>query len=449
MTSSPCGTALIEPSAVVDILEAEAVRSSRPTEVRWSLGSRIVFRFIFSYLVLYAGPIPISMVPGAGYLISKYENFLNWLVPWVGSHILRHPVPGATLNGSGDTTFGYVELFTYLLLATSATIIWSLLDRKRPNYQRLHQWLRLGVRFALGLALLTYGAMKVMLDQMPSPPLSVLLQPYGESSPMRLLWTLIGASGPYQVFCGASEMLAGILLFVPALTTLGALLAIAVMTNVFTLNMCFDVPVKILSFHLLLMAVFLAAPDMQKLAELFLLHRRVSLSQTPRWFRRRWLNWIVVAVQILFGLGMGVTMLYGYRQQAKEFAVRPPYYGVWSVDEYTADGAVRPPLLSDTTRWRKVILDFPERASIQFMDAPQERFILALDQNKKSFTLTKRGNENWKANLSYQDLGQDRLELNGQFDGHQIRAHLHREDESKYLLTSRGFHWINEYPFNR
>ena len=34
-------------------------------------------------------------------------------------------------------------------------------------------------------------------------------------------------------------------------------------------------------------------------------------------------------------------------------------------------------------------------------------------------------------------------------DGHPLRANLHRTDPAKRLLTSRGFHWINEYPFNR
>jgi hypothetical protein len=28
-------------------------------------------------------------------------------------------------------------------------------------------------------------------------------------------------------------------------------------------------------------------------------------------------------------------------------------------------------------------------------------------------------------------------------------AEFHRFDATQFLLTSRGFHWINEYPFNR
>jgi hypothetical protein len=26
---------------------------------------------------------------------------------------------------------------------------------------------------------------------------------------------------------------------------------------------------------------------------------------------------------------------------------------------------------------------------------------------------------------------------------------LRRDDEKEFLLTTRGFHWINEYPYNR
>jgi len=63
--------------------------------------------------------------------------------------------------------------------------------------------------------------------------------------------TFMGASTPYNVFTGASEMLAGVLLFFPTTTLLGALLAMAVMTQVVALNFCYDVPVKLFSTHLL------------------------------------------------------------------------------------------------------------------------------------------------------------------------------------------------------
>jgi hypothetical protein len=422
---------------------------ARPaTELRWSLATRIGFRFVFSYFALYAGLEPIAFVPGANFLAVKYEELFQRVVPWVGSHILHYSVPVTPMNGSGDTTFDYAQVFTYLLIAALATLVWSVLDRKRSNYNRLHDWLRLGVRIVLGIAMLDYGASKVIPVQMPVPYLSRLLETYGDSSPMGLLWTFIGASKPYEIFCGTAEMVGGILLFIPAFASLGALVCIAVLTNVFTLNMCYDVPVKLFSFHLLLMALFLVAPDLRGLACIFVFHRAAKLSSTGPQFRRQWLNRTMLVLQLLYGIAFATLMLYGSHQRSKESAVKPPHYGVWSVEAYSADGQLRPPLLSETTRWRRIIVDFPERLTVQYVDAPQERFFLKQDTGK-SFILNRRGDPNWKTELAYQEIGPDALELSGQLDGHQVRAKLRREDESKFLLTSGGFHWINEYPNNR
>ena len=267
---------------------------------------------------------------------------------------------------------------------------------------------------------------------------------------MRLLWTFIGASKGYEAFCGASEMLGGILLFVPGVTTLGALICFGVLTNVFMLNMCYDVPVKIGSFHLLLLAVTPGSTRSQKIGRSFLVPAPSHALSHPPLFQRRWLNRIV-AYWFARGLTIAVLTLGSsvLTRIAKQFAARSPYYGAWSVDEYVVDGNSRPLSFSDTTRWRRVIFDYPQRLTVQFVDAPQEKFWLQLDQSKKSFTLKRLGDENPKAEFTLQDPGQGVLILDGQLDGHRIHAKLHREDERKFLLTSRGFHWINEYPQNR
>ncbi len=39
--------------------------------------------------------------------------------------------------------------------------------------------------------------------------------------------------------------------------------------------------------------------------------------------------------------------------------------------------------------------------------------------------------------------------MEGTLDGRKIKARMRRVETSDFLLISRGFHWINEYPFNR
>jgi cytochrome b subunit of formate dehydrogenase len=64
------------------------------------------------------------------------------MVVWVGEHILHRTEPVDTqFNGSGDTTYFYVLLFTTLLLTAIGTIIWSAIDYKRSSNKGLFYWL--------------------------------------------------------------------------------------------------------------------------------------------------------------------------------------------------------------------------------------------------------------------------------------------------------------------
>ena len=67
----------------------------------------------------------------------------------------------------------------------------------------------------------------------------------------------MGASKTYTIFSGFAEVIGGFLLFGRRTRTFGEpWLVFAVMMNVFMMNMSYDIPVKIYSFHLMLMAFF-------------------------------------------------------------------------------------------------------------------------------------------------------------------------------------------------
>jgi hypothetical protein len=99
--------------------------------------------------------------------------------------------------------------------------------------------------------MITYGVLKVIELQFSPPTPDRLIQTYGESSPMGLIWTLMGFSSLYCFFGGAGEVLGGLLLSLRRTTLLGALVCIGVLANVVMINLSFDVPVKLFSSHLL------------------------------------------------------------------------------------------------------------------------------------------------------------------------------------------------------
>jgi hypothetical protein len=415
---------------------------------------RILFRFLFVYVVLYTFPFPLDVIPVYGEIIGQpYTDLWDAAVPWVGERVFGVEVLHRPL-GSGDTTYNYVQLFCYLILTLVAVAVWTVLDRKRPDYVRLNDGLRVYLRFVLATAMIRYGAAKLIPVQMIPPWPGKLLQPIGDSSPMGLVWTFMGSSASYMIFTGACEMLGGLLLVFRRTALLGALVCIGAMSNVVMINFSYDVPVKLYSSHLLLMAVVLAAPDLKRLADLLVLNRRVlppaesrPLFASP--MRRR----TAVVLGTAFVLFVILSTLYESYQGFMQYGALAPrsrLYGVWEVEELAVDGVNRPLLATDETLWRRLIFEWPGFLAIQYPHHTEPEFFeLKTDPGPHIFAMAKFDDPKWKAGLSYKLVDENVLMLEGQVEGRQIRGRYRRMGDSRYRLISRGFHWINEWPYNR
>lgn len=419
----------------------------------WGPVKRILFRCLFVYTVLYTFPFPLEVIPSYGEILTQpYTDLWNAAVPWVGERVFGVKVLHRPL-GSGDTTYNYVQLFCYLVLTLAAAAVWTALDRKRAGYARLHEWLRVYVRFVLATAMIGYGAAKLIPSQMVPPWPSNLVHPIGDASPMGLVWTFMGLSVSYMVFTGASEMLGGLLLVFRRTALLGALVCIAVMSNVVMINFSYDVPVKLYSSHLLLMAVFLAAPDLKRLADLLVLNRRVEPAESRPLFASPMRRRVAAAVGMAFILFVACTSLYGSYQGFMQYgalAPKPRLHGIWEVEDLAVDGAARPLLVTDETLWRRLIFEWPGTIAIQHPHEIEVRYYeLKPDPGPHMFKMAKYDDPKWEAGLSYRLAGSDVLLLECEVEGKKIRGRYRRMDDSRFRLISRGFHWINEYPYNR
>jgi hypothetical protein len=412
----------------------------------WSPATRVLFRFVFAYLVLYILPFPVDSGP-----TRAYARFWNDLVPRVGRQVF-HVEATAHPTGSGDPAYDYVRVFCFAVIAAATAAVWTVLDRKRTAYPTLHRWLSIYVRFYLASVMIGYGSVKVIKSQFPDPTLDRLLQPFGDASPMGPLWTFMGASMSYNIFTGAGEMLGGLVLTTRRTTLLGALVSFGVMGHVAMLNFSYDVPVKQFSMHLVAMSLFLMAPDLGRLARMFVLNRAVEPAALRPLSRWPWVNRGAIILRTLAVAGFVGMALYGAQESRKSFgdlAPKSPLYGVWSVEEFEVDGQVRPPLVADADRWRRVVFDAPKVLAIQLMSDSRRRYTLELDPNTKTMGLGKRDDPAWKTRFSYTQPEPGWLALEGTLDGRKIKARMRRVETSEFLLMSRGFHWITEYPFNR
>jgi hypothetical protein len=435
------------------VLEASGMSGSPNDTLQkcWPAATRFGFRFAFVYLILYNLPFPLYYVPGAYRVSDSYEQVLHKTVPWVGAHVLRLDTPITNFSGaSGDTLYDYVLVFCFLVIALAISVIWSFADRRRSNYELMYAWLRVYVRFALGTVLVRYGSAKLFPSQFSSPAFFTLSEPFGQASPMGLLWTFMGASRPYSIFAGAAEFVSGVLLFVPWTEALGALLGAVVMSNVVALNFCYDVPVKLYSLHLLLMCLFVGWSGIMRILSLLVLNHAKPLTDVPVFARRSWQKGFL-AIQVGLGIILAGTSLNNvHRQTAKDQNTMAtlPYGGFWTVDDFTVDGDVSTNSVSEVPRWTQFVLDSPYVVLLQSDGGFRQLYRWTTDADKKSLTLSHADNGS-DVILGVEVPAQDRLILKGPWHGHVIEAHLHRAERPKFLLLTRRFHWISEYPFNR
>jgi hypothetical protein len=437
-------------SATLDAgTNTEDTGSSLPT---WHPVTRVLFRFFCAYFVIYNLPFPFQYIPFVSrWTAGPYGEFWNAAVPWIGEHVLHLATP-ITIRpaGSGDTTWNYVQLLAFVVLALVITIVWTVLDRRRREYATLHRWLRVNLRFVLGMTMCGYGAFKVIKSQFPFPMYEQLLEPYGRSSPMALLWTFMGYSPAYNIFAGLGEMIGGVLMFFRRTVTAGAILLIVVMGNVVILNFAYDVPVKLYSANLLAQAIFLLVPDVRRLFSALVLGHAVEAKTIRPLFGARWKNRVAQVAGVLFAVYALFTTLKRSAASRSYGDARPqaPIHGMWEVDEFARNGAVLPPLVTDTMRWRRMVVSTMSGASVVLMSDSVRRYGMRLDSATHSFAMI-RAAKDTVARLAYELPDADHLVLNGLVGGDTVRARLRRVDDSSLLLVSRGFHWINEFPYNR
>ena len=216
------------------------------------------------------------------------------------------------------------------------------------------------------------------------------------------------------------------------------------MLTVFMLNMCYDVPVKLMSLHFLVMALLLIAPDAPRLAGVLFFDRRVEPVRVAPLFARRWLDRAPHAALFLFGLWSMLHELPPRRQHvqgassAEPAAVRLVVGGGARPRRQGGAGAAVP------SRWRWVQVTSPGFLSVQCMDGSWERYALSLDRERKSSSGSLGGPQDERPGQSpggmlFRRPDPDTPGAGGGIDGHPARARLR-----KAALLSGRFHWISE-----
>ena len=417
---------------------------------KWNLPQKILFRFVAVYIFCYIGLEEIMELTG---------GLFDPLIGWIAKYLLHISYPITVKpNGSGDTTYNYVQEFLFLVLSLITCIIWSVSDRKRGSYNKMLYWLQVLVRYYLAYVLLGYGYAKIFKSQFPEPSLQRLMQPYGQSSPMGLAWTFLGFSSAYNFFIGFFEAIGGVLMIFRRTTIFGACIAATVITNIVLINFCYDVPVKLFSSNLLFMALFIILSDSRRVLNFFILNKDVRAADLNIVFKKR--KWritriVLKSLFVFYAVGyVGYIYMGNVRAYYRPYP-KSPLYGIYNVETFAVNNDTIPPMAADTTRWRKVVIYSSDNLQLYKMNDTISWRSCIIDTLAKTLIINQPG-KNEGYHMSYATEGKDivilrariesRLRFIRPFDSLYIK--LRRTDEHDLLLMNRGFHWINEYPNN-
>jgi len=213
------------------------------------------------------------------------------------------------------------------------------------------------------------------------------------------------------------------------------------------LNLGYDLPVKLYSFNLLLMGIYLLAPEAGRMVNVFVLNRTAAPVEHASLFRRKGLRVGILAMQLGLLAVIGGTQLYqSYQRYTQEGDGAPPprYFGVYAVDQFIVDGQIMPTTFTDASRWRRVTFERFNLMAVFPSDGPVVRYKTKFDPSGNLLELHQIVPSNWKAKFELQQRSPTLLTLQGEMDGKRIQAELRKVELKSMPLYENGFHWVQQ-----
>ncbi|GLU42407.1 hypothetical protein Musp01_00310 [Muricauda sp. NBRC 101325] len=390
------------------------------------------------------------------YASDIVQNFWHWILPLVYENILGYE-DQLVLNptGSGDRVVDYLFFGVNLLLAIILTTGSFLFRIEEKKEQKVFSYLIVALRYYLAFNMFIYGLLKIFYLQFVQLSMFSLEQTFGNSSPMGLLWRFMGYSEPYTIFAGALELLGGLLLIWRRTKILGGIMCFGVMLNVFVLNLAYDVPVKLFSFHLTIISLVVLLPDYSNLAKLFIKNRPTVPNLLEPYFKvkkkeitRLSLKYVLVGIVLISWIKSDMESQSEYGKRAPI----PTLYGAYDVQLYTSNSDT---LLNKTSTsfngqmiaWKSLLIDKGYSRVIQY-NGENNPMKHELDTLNQTFNMISFSDTTKTYSFNYAKYG-DRLNLDGIINADTVCLELIRKDRKDYFIENRGFHWINDYPLNR
>jgi len=414
----------------------------------WKTWQKILFRFfvVFLFLLSQVAYNPILNILGYGFskqvqLIAAPLKPVVELLDNNVFHIGYLPEQHATYFS--DNHFGVVLLLAIFIISLMSCVLWSLLDKRRPGYDRLYYWFSNYLAYYIFLAMITYTVYKIIPIQARYPTAPELLTRWGNLRNWEVLFRFMGTSPAYCMFCGWLELIASLLILFNRTRVLGGILMTIALVQIVLFNIFYNNSIIMLSGILLVATLFIIVRALPKLFLIFINLRRVSLVQYSYRFTTRWKKYVMIAICFLpvwkvFTLTTNSWTIY------KGYAHNQEKQRLYNVIVYQQENDTIPPLTTDTVRWKYVcFLDYtPTIQQLVIFDMQENQFRHPYKLDSLSQKLIIRGKDS--ARFSYTDLPDGNMQLNGLWHGKSTKIQLAKLSIDSLTLVKDKFLFMQE-----
>lgn len=206
-------------------------------------------------------------------------------------------------NNRIDYSSDSCSMLILIIILLITSIIFSLLIKKRWTKRFLLITEYVCVIY-ISIILIKYGVDKIFKTQFPEPESNILFTRFGNLDKDILFWSTIGTSKMYNILTGSIEIFSGVLLLFKRSQFLGLLIAIVCFSQIFIINISFDISVKLFSLILLLMNIFLLRKNgWELILKIIDLPKKTFLDQTSILPYKIFLKILILGI-VLVKIGM-------------------------------------------------------------------------------------------------------------------------------------------------
>lgn len=320
----------------------------------WKSYQKILFRIAFIFFILMTIP-------------ENPSWYTQWFqFDWTSLHyrdlydIARYQP--SFIRGTGF--YGYAEWLVLLAVSAGGGLVWTLLDKKRREYNVLYYWLTVIVRYRAAIGIIGFAFTKVLPVQMPYPSTGILNTNFGDLTAQKIYWLSISIVPWYQVFAGVVELTAGVLLFFRKTAVLGAIILFGALGDIVYVNFAYDGGVHVYSSYFVVFAAFIIAKEIPKIYNLFILERYTIPVNFDLQFRQQWLKTTRIVLKagviflflfVFFYIQLNNFLYDPYKQPAAKGVAK--LRGYYQVSEFKLNNQVIPYSPQDSLAWQDVTFE--------------------------------------------------------------------------------------------